>query len=86
MNHIDLLIFCSLLAHSALILLIKLFLEAGDSRYRYQNELDKACLQHDMTYEDPKDLAVETASILIKTFMIKYLILPRIQRERMSHT
>ena len=86
MNHIDLLIFCSLLAHSALILLIKLFLEAGDSRYRYQNELDKTYLQHDMTYEDPKDLAVETASILIKTFMIKYLILPRIQRERMSHT
>ena len=28
----------------------------GDSRYIYQNELDKACSQHDMTYGDLKDL------------------------------
>ena len=30
--------------------------EAGDSRYIYQNELDKVCFQHDMAYEDFKDL------------------------------
>ena len=27
-----------------------------DSRYIYQNELDKACFQHDMTYRYFKDL------------------------------
>ena len=26
--------------------------ETGDSLYNYQNELDKACFQRDMTYED----------------------------------
>ena len=26
--------------------------EAGDSQYTYQNELDKACFQHDMVDED----------------------------------
>ena len=29
---------------------IKKFKETGDSRYIYQNELDKACFQHDMAY------------------------------------
>ena len=28
----------------------------GDSRYIYQNKLDKACFQHNMTYEDFNDL------------------------------
>ena len=28
----------------------KEFKETGDSRYIYQNELDKACFQHDLTY------------------------------------
>ena len=27
-----------------------------DSRYIYQNKLDKACFQHDMVYGDFKDL------------------------------
>ena len=31
---------------------IEAFKETGDSRYIYQNELDKACFQHDMTYGD----------------------------------
>ena len=31
---------------------IKQFKETGDSRCIYQNELDKACFQHDMVYED----------------------------------
>ena len=30
--------------------------ETGDSRHIYQNELDKACFQHDMAYGDFKDL------------------------------
>ena len=41
---------------------IQKFKETGDSRYIYQNELDKACIQHDMTYEDLKDLTRRTAS------------------------
>ena len=35
---------------------IQKFKETGDSRYIYQNELDKACFQHDMAYGDFKDL------------------------------
>ena len=35
---------------------IQKFKEAGDLRYIYQNKLDKACPQHDMTFEDFKDL------------------------------
>ena len=31
------------------------FKEKGDSIYIYQNQLDKACLQHDMAYGDFKD-------------------------------
>ena len=36
--------------------------EIGDRTYIYKNELDKACLQHDMAYGDFKDLARGTAS------------------------
>ena len=35
---------------------IEKFKETGHSRYIYQNELDKACFQHDMAYGDFKDL------------------------------
>ena len=41
---------------------IKQFKETGDSRYIYQNELDKACCRHDMTYGDLKDLNRRTAA------------------------
>ena len=41
---------------------IQKFKETGDSLYIYQNELDKACFQHDMVYEDFKDLTKRTAS------------------------
>ena len=41
---------------------IQTFKETGDSRYIYQNELDKACFQHDMAYGDFKDLTRRTAS------------------------
>ena len=33
-----------------------------DSRYIYQNELDKACFQHDMVYRNFKDLTRTIAS------------------------
>ena len=38
------------------------FKETGDSRYIYQNGLDKAYFQHDMAYGDFKDLSIRTAS------------------------
>ena len=41
---------------------IRKFKETGDSRYIYQNELDKAGFQHDMAYGDFKDLTRRTAS------------------------
>ena len=41
---------------------IQKFKETGDSRYIYQNELDKACFQLDMVYGDFKDLTRTTAS------------------------
>ena len=41
---------------------IQKFKETGDSRCIHKNELDKACFQHDMAYEDFKDLAKRTVS------------------------
>ena len=41
---------------------IPIFKETGDSRYIYQNELDKACFQHDMAYGDFMNLTRRTAS------------------------
>ena len=41
---------------------IKKIKETGDSRYIYQNELDKACFQHDMAYKDFKNLNGRTAA------------------------
>ena len=35
---------------------IKNFKETEDSRYIYRNELDKACFEHEMSYQDFKDL------------------------------
>ena len=49
---------------------IQKFKEIKDSRYIYQNELDKVSFQHDMTYGD---------QLLIKYCMIKHLILLKIQ-------
>ena len=36
--------------------------ETADLKYIYQNELYKACFQHDMTYGDFKDLSGRTAA------------------------
>ena len=41
---------------------MKKFKETGDSRYIYQNELDKACFQHDMAYGNFKDLNRRTTA------------------------
>ena len=35
---------------------IQKFRETDDTSYIYKNELDKVCFQHDMAYEDFKDL------------------------------
>ena len=51
--------------------------ETGDSRYIYQNELDKACFQNDMTYGDFKDLIGRAASIT--NCSMKRLVLLKIQ-------
>ena len=56
---------------------IQKFKETGDSPYIYQNELDKACFQHDMAFGDFKDLTRRTAAV--KYCMIKHLILLKIR-------
>ena len=56
---------------------IQKFKETGDSRYIYQNELDKACFQHDMTYGDFKDLIGRATSIT--NCSMKRLVLLKIQ-------
>ena len=42
--------------------LIQRVKETGDSRYIYQNKLDKSCIQHDMACGDFKDSPGRTAS------------------------
>ena len=41
---------------------IRKFKETRDSRNIYQSELDKVCFQHDMVYENFKDLSRRRAS------------------------
>ena len=41
---------------------IQKFKETGDSQYLYQNKLNKVCFQHDIAYEDLKDLTRTTVS------------------------
>ena len=36
--------------------------ETGNSRYIYQNDLDKVCFQHDIEHGDFNDLTRRTAS------------------------
>ena len=51
---------------------IQEFKETVDLRYIYQNELGKACFQHDMAYRDFKDFNRRTAAD--KVLLIKHLI------------
>ena len=53
---------------------IQKFEKTVDSRYTYQNELDKACFQYNMTYGDFKE------QLLIKFWTIKHLILIKINK------
>ena len=53
---------------------IQKFEKTVDSRYIYQNELDKACFQYSMTYGDFKE------QLLIKFWTIKHLILIKINK------
>ena len=41
---------------------IEKFMKIGNTDFIYRNELDRACLQHDMTYGKPNDLAKGTQS------------------------
>ena len=41
---------------------IRKFQQTGNLRYIYQNRVDKACFQHDMTHGDFKDLPRRTTS------------------------
>ena len=50
--------------------------ETGDSRFAYQNKIDKACLKHDIAYGDFEDLPRRAA---VKCYMMKQLILLKIQ-------
>ena len=54
---------------------IQKFKETGYSNYIYQNEVDKACFQHGMTYGDFKHLPRGTTSVY---YLIKHLILRKI--------
>ena len=38
------------------------FMNSGDTRFIYRNDLDKACFQHDFAYSDSKDLVRRTQS------------------------
>ena len=38
------------------------FKETGDSRYTYQNELDKACFKHDIAYGHFKICRIDKVS------------------------
>ena len=41
---------------------IEKFMQSGNTNFIYRNELDKACLQHDMTYGKSSDLTKRTKS------------------------
>ena len=41
---------------------IQKFMQTGDTNCIYKNELDKACIQHDMAYGKYKDLEKRTQS------------------------
>ena len=56
---------------------IEKFIQAGNIDFIYKNDLDKACFQHDMAYDESKDIARRTQSA--KFWEIKVLKLQIIQ-------
>ena len=67
---------------------INKFMNTGDTRFIYRNDLDKACFQHDSAHSDSKDLVERTQSDKIlrdKAFNIeKYLKCDGYQRRLAS--
>ena len=55
---------------------IQKFKEAGDSRYIYQNELEKCWIQHDVGFGDFKDFPNQTVSDF---YVMKHLTRLKIQ-------
>ena len=53
---------------------IKKFEETGDSRYIYQNELDKACFKHDMAHGDLNRRIAADKVLRDKAFILKIRI------------
>ena len=54
------------------------FLNTGKLSYIYKNDLDKACFQHDMTYNKFKDLEKKTQSdIVLKNKALKIASNPK---------
>ena len=54
------------------------FLNTGKLRYIYKNDLDKACFQHDMTYNKYKDLERRTQSdVVLKNKALKIASNPK---------
>ena len=52
---------------------IEKFMQTGNTNFIYENELDKACFQHDMAYGKTKDLVKRTQSdtvLIDKAFKI----------------
>ena len=41
---------------------IQKFIQTGDTKYIYKNELDRACFAHDVAYFDSKDLTKRTTA------------------------
>ena len=57
---------------------IQKFMETGDTRYIYKNDLDKACFQHNMAYGDFKDLKRRRQSdIVLKNKALKIASNPK---------
>ena len=55
------------------------FKTTQDSRQIFQNELGKACFQHDIVFGVFKDLCRRAMSKVLQYYMIKHLILLKIQ-------
>ena len=46
-------------------------MQTGNADFIYKNELDKACVQHDIAYGRSKDLIKRTQSDKVKAFNVK---------------
>ena len=43
------------------------FIQTGDSRCIYQNQLDKVCFQHDLAYGDFKNLGLSHILVFVRS-------------------